>query len=178
MSPRPIATLFLDRDGVLNRRIIDDYVTCRDECDLLPGVASSLRALQDAGFRLVVVTNQRGIAVGRMTHAAVDDVHAYLNERLADQGAAIDAFYVCPHDRHVGCPCRKPAPGLLDQAHQDQPADWGASFLIGDSDSDIAAGRARGVTTIKVAGQGDGTADWVLPDIVAATAAILEKCGR
>ncbi|CAM2007827.1 D-glycero-alpha-D-manno-heptose-1,7-bisphosphate 7-phosphatase [Acanthopleuribacter pedis] len=173
MTQPPIATLFLDRDGVLNRRIVDDYVTCRDEFEILPGVPSSLRALQEAGFRLVVVTNQRGIAVGRMTRAAVDDVHVYLNQHLAEVGATIDAFYVCPHDRHVGCPCRKPAPGLLDQAHRDQPVDWAASYLIGDSDSDIAAGRARGVTTLKVAGEGDGTADWMVPDIAAATAKIL-----
>lgn len=166
-------TIFLDRDGVLNRRIIDDYVTCRAEFELLSGVPQALRALQDAGYRLVVVTNQRGIAVGRMSRAAVDDVHHYLNEQLAAAGTAVDAFYVCPHDRHVGCPCRKPAPGLLDMAHQDQAAAWDRSYLIGDSDSDIAAGRARGVTTIKVAGRGDGSADKIRDDLSAAVAAIL-----
>ncbi len=169
----PRATVFLDRDGVINRRIIDDYVTCREEMVLLAGVPEALRALQAAGYRLAVVTNQRGIAVGRMTRAAVDDVHLYLNSLLAPVGVRLDDIYVCPHDRHEGCGCRKPDPGLLDQANRDQPVDWAASFLVGDSDSDIAAGRARAVTTIKVAGDGDGRADWIVADLPAAVARIL-----
>ena len=146
------ATVFLDRDGVLNRRIMDGYVTCLDEFEILPGVLPALALLTRAGFRLAVVTNQQGIALGRMTRADVDAVHEHLRETAAAHGAVLDEFYVCPHHRDVGCPCRKPKPGLLDQAFAHAPIDWSRATLIGDSDRDIEAGKARGVTTIKIAG--------------------------
>lgn len=145
-------TAFLDRDGVLNRRIIDDYVTDWSEFVILPGAVDAVVALNRAGYRCVVVTNQRGIAIGRMSAETVAEIHQRFAKIVAEAGGKLDEFYVCPHDRHVGCPCRKPRPGLLDQAHQHSPVDFSRSLLIGDSDSDILAGQARGVATIKVAG--------------------------
>ena len=165
-------TIFLDRDGVLNRRIVDDYVTSVAELEILPGVPEALALLSKLGFRLVVVTNQRGIAIGRMTLEDVSGVHAFLSAEAAGAGARLEEFYVCPHDRDEGCACRKPAPGLLDQAHQREPVAREQSWLIGDSDSDILAGKARGVRTIKVAGPGKAGADFNLPDLPAAAAMI------
>lgn len=158
MSPKPV--VFLDRDGVLNRRIMDGYVTCLEEFDILPGVLPSLALLNRAGFRLAVVTNQRGIALGRMTQMDVDAVHQHLREQAASHGAELNEFYVCPHHRDAGCPCRKPEAGLLDQAFAHAPLEWSRAFLIGDSDTDIQAGKKRGVTTIKVAGPSRVGADY------------------
>lgn len=170
------AVVFLDRDGVLNRRIVDDYVTCLEEFELLPGVPESLARLTEHGFRLAVVTNQRGIAVGRMSRKAVDEVHAFLKRKVTRAGGLLEEFYVCPHDRDEGCPCRKPKPGLLDLANELSPVDWSRSFLIGDSDSDIQAGLARSVTTIKVAGPSRVGADYECSDLGEAVSLILEIC--
>ena len=147
MSPvdelRPAA--FLDRDGVLNRRLPDAYVTCCEELEILPHVAEAAQRLRAAGYALVVVTNQRGIARGLMSEADLGLVHAALREHLRAAGAPLEGIYHCPHDRDAGCPCRKPAPGLLLRAAAELNLDLTGSLLIGDSASDIAAARAAGV---------------------------------
>ncbi len=165
---KPRKTVFLDRDGVLNRRLVGDYVTCLEELEMLPGVPEAVSRLNRIGYRTVVVTNQRGIALGRMTHEMVDQVHNFIRERVAALGGCLEEFYVCPHDRDEGCGCRKPAAGLLDQAHTFYPVDWPASFLIGDSDSDIQAGQARDLATIKVSGPSVVGADFEQSDLPAA----------
>lgn len=165
-------TVFLDRDGVLNHRIMAGYVTKPDELVLLHGVAQALLALKEHGFRLAVVTNQQGIAKGLMTHADLARVHQKL-DRITDH--VIDQFYICPHYASSGCACRKPKPGLLDQADAAEAVDWAASYLIGDSDSDIQAGLARGVYTLKVAGHSAVGADHQASDLVEAVAHLLER---
>ena len=170
-----IATVFLDRDGVINRRLIGDYVTCLEELDILDGAITAICRLNQAGFRTVVVTNQRGIAIGRMTREAVDKVHLHLSEQISSAGGCLEEFYVCPHQRNTGCGCRKPDPGLLDQANRTRPVAWDRSYLIGDSDTDIEAGQKRGVTTIKVAGSGNSQPDQECVDLPAAVAWILEE---
>lgn len=164
-------TVFLDRDGVLNRRIMNGYVRCPDELDMLPGVPEALFRLEQEGFRLVVVTNQQGIAKGLMDTEDLARVHAKLNDAT---GHLIQAYYVCPHFASVGCDCRKPKPGLLDQAHADTPVTWAKSVLIGDSDSDIVAGQARGVYTIKVCGPSKVGPDFEAEDLVAAVDHLLK----
>ena len=171
----PRKTVFLDRDGVLNRRILGDYVTSPAEFQLLDGVCRAVAALNRAGFRTVVVTNQRGIAIGRMTRADVDRVHELLSAGVHASGGCLDEFYVCPHDRDDGCVCRKPRAGLLDQADAATPVDFAASFLIGDSDTDILAGKARGVTTIKVAGPSEADPDYLAEDLPVAVDIILAR---
>jgi len=98
----------------------------------------------------------------------VRSVHAILRDRVAEAGGCLEEFYLCPHDRDEACPCRKPAPGLLDQAHAVHAVDWSRSVLIGDSDTDIEAGKARGVRTIKVAGPSAVGADEEVADLPAA----------
>lgn len=170
---RPVPTVFLDRDGVINRRLLNDYVTQPEGLEILPGVTQALDRLHKAGWRCAVVTNQRGIALGRMTRLDVDAIHHFLAKEVAAAGGLLTEFYVCPHDRHEGCPCRKPAPGLLDQAHAFRPVDWLGSWLVGDSDSDILAGKARNLRTIKVAGPGQADWDHLCSDLPAAVELIL-----
>lgn len=140
------AAALLDRDGVLNVRLPGDtYVTCPEELELLPHAGELARALHERGYLLVVVTNQRGVARGFMDAAALEAVHAKLARELAAAGAPLAGIYACPHDRDAGCRCRKPLPGLIEQAAAELGLDLARSVLIGDSERDITAGVAAGV---------------------------------
>src|SRR5687768_8244975 len=109
-------TAFLDRDGTINAPPPEgEYVTRPEALELLPRAGEAIARLNAAGWRVVVVTNQRGVALGRMTLSDVRDVHARLREELADRGAHLDGVYVCPHAEGT-CGCRKPAVGLFEQA--------------------------------------------------------------
>lgn len=144
-------TVFLDRDGVLNRNVCDDgYVQRWDEFEWLPDAQAAVRLLNDAGALTVVVTNQRGVVRGGMHLRDVERIHQRMQDELTTFGARLDAFYVCPHG--VGtCNCRKPEPGLFQQAQRDFPfIDFEQSFVVGDSDSDIEAGRRLGCRTIGI----------------------------
>lgn len=148
-----IRCVFLDRDGVINRKPPEGaYIGHWREFHLLPGAASAIAALNRSGRRVIVVSNQRGIALGYYTAADVDALHAELQQHLAAHGASIDAFYFCPHDKDQ-CDCRKPATGLFDQAFRDFPdATTANSVLIGDSLSDIQAARNLGIPSIFIEG--------------------------
>lgn len=152
LTRRP-GTVFLDRDGVINRKLPEGrFVRNWSEFDLLPEVPSAIRALAENGIRVIVISNQRGIALGLYTHADVDAIHERLNEELAGAGARIDGFFYCPHDRE-GCTCRKPLPGLYEQAKgrfTEIAAE--SSIVVGDSISDIEFGRRLGMGTIFVEG--------------------------
>ncbi|MGD0891154.1 MAG: HAD family hydrolase [Terracidiphilus sp.] len=150
---RVLHTVFLDRDGVLNQKMPEGrYVTSRDEFHLLPRVAESIARLNTAGLRVIVVSNQRGIARGLYSAADVDAIHAHLQSHLQAHGAKIDGFYYCPHDQGQ-CNCRKPLPGLFDQAVADFPDIVAAtSAIVGDSLSDIEFGRNLGMLTVFVEG--------------------------
>jgi D-glycero-D-manno-heptose 1,7-bisphosphate phosphatase len=141
---------FLDRDGTINEKAPEgEYITRRDEVKLLPEAAGAIRRLNDAGVTVIVVTNQRGIALGRMTEQDLTEVNAELARQLTmARGARIDAFFHCPHDISE-CDCRKPAVGMFVQATERFPwIDLERSVMIGDSDSDVEAGRALGIRTI------------------------------
>ncbi|MDX6519553.1 MAG: D-glycero-D-manno-heptose 1,7-bisphosphate phosphatase [Gaiellales bacterium] len=145
MSDRTALTAFLDRDGTINQKAPEgEYVTSPAQFHYLPGAEDAIRLLADAGWRVVVVTNQRGIALGRMTAAAVDEIHRHMLE------LPIAAVYVCPHEKGV-CDCRKPGTGLFLDAQRDFPEiDFGRSVVIGDAPSDLGAGDALGCRTILV----------------------------
>ena len=103
-----IEFVFLDRDGVLNRQPPEGrFVTCPEELELLPGVEDAVVALNRSGRKVIVVTNQRGIALGLYSHDDLAQIHAQLRERLAARGAHLDGIYICPHDEGQ-CNCRKP----------------------------------------------------------------------
>jgi D-glycero-D-manno-heptose 1,7-bisphosphate phosphatase len=135
-------TLFLDRDGVINRRIPGDYVRRWSEFEFLPGSLEALVTLSSAVDLIVVVTNQRGVALGRMSEADVAEVHARMAAAVQQAGGRVDGVFVCPHDVSERCGCRKPAPGLVGQALMRWPSiDPARSVLVGDSTSDMACAR-------------------------------------
>ena len=146
----PRGAVFLDRDGTINVKAPEgDYITEPERLTLLPGAAHAIRRLNDAGAPVIVVTNQRGIALGRMTEADLADVHARLRSTLLETaGARLDAIFHCPHDADH-CLCRKPLPGLIYHAQTWRPEiDLTQSIIIGDSRTDAAAGERAGLSTI------------------------------
>lgn len=148
-----IRCAFLDRDGVINRKPPEGaYVARWSDFHILPGVEPAVAALNRAGVRVIVISNQRGIALGYYTAADVDALHAQLQQHLAARGARIDAFYFCPHDKD-SCDCRKPKIALFELAFRDFPdASRSNSIVIGDSLSDIDAARNLGVPSIFIQG--------------------------
>jgi D-glycero-D-manno-heptose 1,7-bisphosphate phosphatase len=151
--PPAFRTIFLDRDGVLNRKLPEGrYVASWSDFHPLPGIHQAIARLNRAGLRVIVVSNQRGIALGLYDAPAVRAIHAQLQSDLKPHGAHIDAFYFCPHDKQQ-CDCRKPLPGLFEQAQADAPDITAAtSIMIGDSWSDIEFGHRLGMRTIYIEG--------------------------
>jgi len=148
-----LKTVFLDRDGVINRKMPEGkYVSHWDHFEILPGVPEAIATLNQRGLRVIVVTNQRGVALGLYTRAHVEMIHAQLQQQLAESGAWIDKFYFCPHDKHE-CNCRKPRPGLFEQAQADFPEiEPSTSIIFGDSLSDIEFGKNLGLHTVFIGG--------------------------
>jgi D-glycero-D-manno-heptose 1,7-bisphosphate phosphatase len=146
-----LRTVFLDRDGILNEKMPDHrYVTRWEEFRVLPGVPEAVRRLNEAGLRVVVVSNQRGIAKGLYTTADLEAMHAQFQRLLGREGARIDGFFICPHEENE-CNCRKPLTGLFGQAVARFPEITAAtSVMIGDSASDVEFGRRLGMKTILV----------------------------
>lgn len=146
-----IRFVFLDRDGVINREPPGSgYITRCDELVLLPGAAEAIAALNRSQRKAIIVTNQRGIALGLFSSHDLQMLHAHLREALAAKSAQLDAIYVCPHD--IGtCSCRKPLTGLFEQAFLDFPgARPENSVMVGDSLRDIEAGARLGMATVFV----------------------------
>lgn len=166
------ALVLLDRDGTLNVKPPEgEYVTRPEGLVLLDGAAAAVARLNAAGVRVALVTNQRGIALGRMTEDDLRDVHARLAELLAAEGARLDALHHCPHDE--GCPCRKPAPGMLERELREAGVAPGDTVMVGDSDSDVEAGRRAGVRTVRLGAADDPAADETAPDLAAAVDRLL-----
>lgn len=151
-----VRTVFLDRDGVLNRKLPEgDYVAEWAQFEWLPGAVEAIARLNRAGLTVIVVSNQRGIALGRLTVEQLELLHGQMRGHLEQNGARVDAIYYCPHDKGE-CRCRKPDVGLFEQAMKDFPQLNAAnSVLIGDSLSDIQAGRRMGMKTIFIQGDPD-----------------------
>ncbi len=146
---------FLDRDGTLNHD--DGYTHKIDQFRWISGAKDAIRALNDAGFLVFVVTNQAGIARGYYDAAAVEALHDWMQSDLATLGAHVDEFRYCPHhpegtvrDLAVACDCRKPGTGMLTRLIEQWHPDMSRSFMVGDSDKDVEAGMAIGVRSKKV----------------------------
>ena len=151
--------IFLDRDGTLNEEV--NYLHRKEDLVLLPGVPEALKAFKDQGYRLVVVTNQAGVARGYYTEDDVKELHRYMNELLEKAGAGIDAFYYCPHHPEQGypeenpaykipCECRKPKTGMIREAAERYNIDLAGSWMIGDTTMDIQTGINAGMRTALV----------------------------
>lgn len=178
---RAVRWVFLDRDGTLNVKPPNgDYIEHPGALELLPGTAEAVRTLNRAGLWTAVVTNQRGVALGRMSCQELEAVHGRLEHLLRLEGAYVDAIYVCPHGAGE-CVCRKPDPGLLLRAQSEHPEmDFASAAIVGDSVSDIQAGERLGLMTVMLSGGEQGcerySADYVVPDL--AQAARLLLAGR
>lgn len=147
--------IFLDRDGTINEEV--NYLHRPEDLVILPGVPEAIRRLREAGFRIVVVTNQAGIARGYYTVEEMNELHGFLNRQLKKDGAWIDRFYYCPHHPVYGigiykrpCRCRKPQPGMFEMAEQEFEIDKTRSYMIGDKKIDIEAGHNFGIAGILV----------------------------
>ncbi len=148
---QPKKVVLLDRDGVINRKMPEgDYVKSWSEFEFLPGAAEALKILTGNGYDIYVVTNQRGISRGIMTGKDLDTINRNMTAELKTNGAKVDGIYVCPHGRGDDCECRKPKPGLLFQAASEHDFNLTKAVFIGDSQSDIQAGRAAGCKTILI----------------------------
>ncbi len=153
-SYKGVRTVFLDRDGVLNRKAPEgEYVSRWDLFHPLPGAVEAVRRLNEAGLKVYVVTNQRGVALGLYSLEDVDTLHARMRLEMAKHGAHVDGIFVCPHDKGV-CRCRKPGPGLFEQARElDPEVEWNTSVMIGDSVSDMEAGVRLRMRTVFIEGE-------------------------
>lgn len=149
LARRP--TVMLDRDGVLNTKPPKaHYVRTWDEFEWLTGAKEALRLLTAAGYRVIVVSNQAGIARGAMTEAALTHIHEQMKAEAAQAGGRIEAVYCCLHDWDEGCECRKPKPGMLFQAQRDFHLDLSRTLFIGDDERDAQAAAAAGCTSVLV----------------------------
>ena len=154
-----VSAVFLDRDGTINVGAGgDSYITSPRQVRLLPGAAAANRLFNRVALLVVVVTNQRGVAKGVMTLVDLVAVTDRLDSILAAQGARIDPTYACIHEEGA-CDCRKPAPGLILRAVRERPViALESSVMIGDAESDVLAGKAAGVRTVRLAPPGTPTA--------------------
>jgi len=147
--------VFLDRDGTVIEEV--GYLSDLKQLRLIPGAAASIKRLNEAGFKVVLVTNQSGVARGYFTEAFVRETHELLGKMLGLEGARLDGIYYCPHHPKAGdspyaaaCDCRKPGTGMLEQAARDMGIDVKASFVVGDKWSDVELGQRAGAHSILV----------------------------
>lgn len=173
------AAVFLDRDGVIN--IDKGYVSKIDDFEFIEGSIEAMQLMKEKGYLLVIITNQSGIGRGYYTEADFESLTQWMDWSLADRGVDIDGIYFCPHHPEKGqgqykidCECRKPKTGMLDSAMKELDIDPKLSFLVGDKESDISAGKKAGlkanylVKTGKVVSeQGQNVADEVMNDLLA-----------
>ena len=149
--------IFLDRDGTINKYV--GFLRKEEEFELLPGVAEAIKKINRSGYLAIVVTNQPVIARGEVTYSQLENIHNKMETLLGMEGAYLDGIYFCPHHPHSGyegevkelkidCDCRKPKPGMLLKAAQDLNIDLSQSYIVGDGENDIKAGKAAGCKTV------------------------------
>jgi histidinol-phosphate phosphatase family protein len=153
LARRP--AVILDRDGVLNERPPKaEYVRRAEDFRWLPGSREALRLLAEAGYRVIVVSNQAGIGRGLMTEEDLEAVNQRMRAEAAHEGGRIDSIYHCPHDWDEGCFCRKPRPGMLFQAQREHHLDLSRTYFVGDDERDEEAARAAGCRFAYASGAG------------------------
>lgn len=171
-----VRAIFLDRDGVLNQKAPEGwYIAHVEQFELLPGALDALAKLYKHGFRLFVVTNQRGITSGMVSLETLDRIHQRLLREVATAGGRIEEVYVCSHDYSDQCDCRKPRPGMLLQAAMDHDIDLNSSWMIGDSASDIEAGRNAGCKTAYIGPGYCESADLSAPSLAEVVRSLLAR---
>lgn len=146
--------VFLDRDGVINRNR-DDYVKSIDELELLPFVSNAINLLNNANFKVVIISNQSAVNRGLVSLEKLDKIHEFLKGQLLRNSAKIDGIYFCPHRPNEFCECRKPKPTLILNAAKELDIDLSKSFMIGDRESDRVAAQQAGVQFILIKTDGN-----------------------
>ncbi|MGE5548219.1 MAG: D-glycero-beta-D-manno-heptose 1,7-bisphosphate 7-phosphatase [Solirubrobacterales bacterium] len=178
--------VLVDRDGTIN--VDKHYLSDPDGLELIPGAAEGLRLLTEKGFGIAVLTNQSGVARGYFGAEQLERIHARLKEMLAEQGVQVAGIYICPHGPDDDCTCRKPLPGMVEQAVAELGFDPREAFMIGDKQADVDLGKAVGATAILVrTGYGAETeakgkakakaADYVVDDLRQAADLIVRLAG-
>jgi len=144
-----VATIFIDRDGVINENR-SDYVKSWDEFRFLPGSREAIASLTKAGHHVVVCTNQAGVAQGLISLETMEDIHSSMQAAVEEVGGTIEKVYACTHSKYADCECRKPRPGMLLRASRELNLNLSDAVFIGDSITDMQAGMAAGVRTLLV----------------------------
>lgn len=167
--------VFLDRDGTINRYV--GFLRQCEEFELIPGAAEAIGRINQSGYLAVVITNQPVIARGEVTTAQLREIHDKMETLLGREGSYLDGIYYCPHHPHKGyegevpelkivCSCRKPEPGLLLRAAEDFNIDLSQSWMVGDSENDVLAGKAAGCRTARLGPEDAAGADCCCPDLL------------
>jgi D-glycero-D-manno-heptose 1,7-bisphosphate phosphatase len=184
-------TIFLDRDGTLNREA--GYINHIQQFELLPGVTNALARLKDSGWQLVLISNQAGVARGYFSEAFLWHLHCELQAELRRSRAELDAIYYCPHHPTAGdfpyrrrCHCRKPQPGMLERAREDLEINMDDSYLVGDRLTDIRLAATNNLKSVLVqSGYGRGECeklkdspvqpDYIYPSLVEFSEALINQ---
>ena len=172
----------LDRDGTVN--VDKHYLSDPDQLELIAGSGEAIARLNQAGWGVVIVTNQSGIGRGYFDLERLEQIHARLHQLLAAHGAHVDDIQICPHGPDDDCPCRKPLPGLVEAAAQRLGFDPKLAIMVGDKEADVGLGHAVGATSFLVrTGYGktqeaNTKADYVVDDLAAAVEIALGTSGR
>lgn len=146
-----VRAVFLDRDGVINQKAPEgSYVTLWAQVQFFPGAAEAVKRIREAGFEVIVVSNQRAVAKGLIAEAELESLHLRMWQEFFHGEKGFDAVYYCPHDSDPPCECRKPQPGMLLTAARNRGIDLPSSWIVGDSESDVQAGRRAGCRTIRI----------------------------
>jgi histidinol-phosphate phosphatase family protein len=146
--------VFLDRDGVINRKR-EDYVKNINEFVMLKNVPQAIKLLNQNNFLVIIITNQSAINRGLLTHDDLTDIHDFMKKELKKHGAFIDAIYYCPHKPDENCKCRKPRTDLIEKAIEEHSISIDSSWFIGDSESDVLAAKTIGITSIRMTENGN-----------------------
>lgn len=158
--------VFLDRDGVINEVLTDrvKFVNKPHELYFLPGVPEAIKKLNAAFDYIFVVTNQGGVGLGFMKETQLKDIHTHMVAELKKEGAMIHDVAYCPHKPKAGCACRKPNSKLIEDLGEKYDIEMSHSYMVGDTDTDIIAGKKAGTKTVFL-GKNDPLADAVFPDL-------------
>jgi len=179
LERRANRAVFLDRDGTMAEDV--HYCSRPEDFRLFPDTPKAIKLLNQHGFKVIIITNQSGIARGYFTEETLADIHRKMKDELAREGAHIDAIYYCPHHPDDNCDCRKPKPKLILQAAKEHQIDLKRSFVIGDLQMDVDLGRAVGCKTLLISRPSSPAnegikADAVAPDLWQAARIILKWC--
>jgi D-glycero-D-manno-heptose 1,7-bisphosphate phosphatase len=163
--------VFLDRDGTIVRGI--PYLSSPEQLALFPHSARAIRVFKESGYRVIITTNQSGVARGYFTEERLNEIHARLLDMLRQEGATVDAIYYCPHlpegiipEYSIECQCRKPRSGMLLRAAGEHGISLSDSFMIGDTPGDILAGKGAGCKTVWIKNHGEEVKLTVEADLV------------